>query len=93
MVTSAAAMVVGPVVPISVVWITSPAWSPVSLTTTGKIPPPASACDTVRFAGVSAMVRAAVIVMFTGGEDLVVSSVEVAVIVAVPDAGAVAGAV
>jgi hypothetical protein len=39
------------------------------------------------------MVRAAVIVMFTGGEDLVVSSVEVAVIVAVPDAGAVAGAV
>ena len=92
MVTSAAAMVVGPVVPISVVWITSPAWSPVSLTTTGKIPPAASACDAVGYCGASVMTRAAVIVMLAV-PNLLESCVEVAVIVAVPDVGTVRGAV
>jgi hypothetical protein len=46
----------------------------------------------VRFAGVSVMTRAAVIVMFAV-PNLVPSSVEVAVTISTPDAGAVSGAV
>ena len=62
------------------------------MTTTGKIPPPATACDMVGYAGVSVMTRAAVIVMLAVSY-LVPSCVEVAVTVSVPDAGAVSGAV